>query len=181
MHKVTFTNNSHGRLTGYIVGIPCVPEGGGTKPQADETWLVEITKVNARRTLVFVRAVRPWRDTSEDRQAIVHANVDFHNGVVKFLDRWSFPIKHTLHARLWEDYKLLSDNMNAVIIRDGKAILWNRKGKRPYILPLPRFATKYKNQLLLGKSEDIGHFLANLETFRSSAIEHAQKRKKQGD
>lgn len=177
MQKVKFVAGRYEQLVGYIAGIPCVPNGGESQPMAGETWLVEIMGTNARRTMAYVRAVRPWQGTAEDRRAVVHAHVDFRDGTLKFLSRFTFPIEHTLYAQLWEDYKLLTANMNAVIIRGDQAIRWSRKGKPPEVLPLQRFATKYRRQPLLGEPNDIHHFLANLEDLRSKTIEEARRRK----
>ncbi|HUW66407.1 MAG TPA: hypothetical protein VMW83_17250 [Spirochaetia bacterium] len=177
MLKVKFVVGLYGRLMGHIAGIQCLLEDCTAQPKAGETWLVKITGTNARRTMLYVRAVHPWQDRPEDRRAIVQVRVDFRDGMIKFPHRFAFPAEHTLYAQLWEDYKLLTDNMNAVIIRGDKAIRWNKKGKPPQVLPLHRFATKYRHQPLLGKPDDIDHFLANLDDLRNESIESARKRR----
>lgn len=176
MQKVTFVTSYQGRLTGYIAGVPYFLVDKGSDAKVGETWLIEITKINANRTAVYIRAIRPWRGTPEDCRSIFHPHVDFRSGVVKLLNHYNFPIEHTLYAQLWGDYKLLSKNTNSVIIRGDKAIRWNSKGKPPHVVPLNRFATKYKNQPLLGTSKDIHYFSTNLEEFRNMAIEYARKR-----
>ncbi|HUW65049.1 MAG TPA: hypothetical protein VMW83_10210 [Spirochaetia bacterium] len=177
MQKVKFVADRYEQLVGHVAGIPCILESGASQPRAGETWLVEMTRTNARRTVAYVKAVRPWQGTPEDRRAVVHAHVDFHDGTLKFLRSITFPVEHTLYAQLWKDYQLLMANMNAVIIRGDKAIRWNKKGKPPHALPLQRFATKYKNQPLIGEPGDIRYFLANLEDLRNKTIEEARRRR----
>ncbi|HUW65295.1 MAG TPA: hypothetical protein VMW83_11515 [Spirochaetia bacterium] len=178
MYKIKFLVGRCEGLAGSIAGIPCILDECTPEPKAGETWLVEITRTNARRTVLYVRPVRPWNDTQEDRRAVVHAQVDFHNGTVKFLNRVTFPVEITRYAQLWEDYRMLSDSTNAVIIKGDKAVRWNKKGKPPQVLPLHRFATKYKRQPLLGESKDIRRFLTNLEDLRGYTIESARRRSK---
>lgn len=178
MYKIKFIVGQSKRLTGSIAGIPCILDDSTSKPKAGETWLVEITKTNISRTVLYVRPVRPWKGTPEDRQAVVHVHVDFHTGTVKLHNGFMFRIELTQFVNPWGDYKVLSDNMNAVIIKDDKAIRWNKRGKPPQVLTLDRFATKYKRQPLLGDPDAVHRFLANLEDLRSCAIESARSKKK---
>jgi len=176
MQKMRFVTSRHGQLVGYIAGIPCILDEDSPRPGSGETWLVELTGTNAARTHAYVRAVRPWRGTPEDRRAVLHAHVDFRNGIVRFRSHFVFPMSHTSYAQTWKDYQLLAENIHAVIIRGDKAIRWNRRGKPPQVLPLSRFATKYKRQPLLGDPADIAYFQANLEVLRAKAIEEAKRR-----
>ncbi|MDA8334546.1 MAG: hypothetical protein M0Z41_06060 [Peptococcaceae bacterium] len=176
MQKVKFATGRYEQLVGYIAGIPCVPGRSASLPRAGETWLVEITGSNAAKTVAYVRAVRPWQGTPEDHRAVVHAHADFRDGTLKFRGRFAFPLKHTVYAQLWEDYRLLAENIHAVIIRGDKAIRWNRQGGPPQVLPLQRFATKYKRQRLLGEPDDVDYFLTNLEALRAKTIEDARRR-----
>lgn len=178
MYKIKFLVGRCEGLAGSIAGIPCILDECTPEPKAGETWLVEITRTNARRTVLYVRPVRPWNDTQEDHRAVVHAHVDFHNGTVRFLNRFTFPVELTRYAQLWEDYNQLASNMNVVIIKGDKAVRWNKKGKPPQVLPLSSFATKYRRQPLLGEPKDVSRFLANLEDLRSYTIENARRRSK---
>jgi len=177
MHKVKFVAGRYEQLVGYIAGIPCVLAQGPREAAPGETWLVELTGTNARRTVAYVRAVRPFRDTAEDRRAVVYPRVDFRTGTVRLGGRFVFPVEHTLYAQVWEDYKLLAENVHAVIIRGDRAVRWHKKGKPPEVLPLARFATKYRRQPLLGEPADIERFLANLEELRNEAIGEARRRR----
>lgn len=177
MQKIKFTAGRSGQLTGHIAGIPCVLEPGPANPAAGETWLIEITKVNVAKTFAHVRAIRRWKGTPEDRRAIAHAHVDFREGTLKLSSRFTFPMQQTFYAQTWNDYRTLADNMNAVIIRGDKAIRWSRKGRPPQVMPLRRFATKYKNQPLIGEPADIDSFLTNLDTLRIKTVEDARMRK----
>lgn len=166
----------YGQLAGHIAGIPCILEDYSGQPHIGETWLVKITRTNAYRTMLYVEAIRPWQDTPDDNHAVTHVHLDFHDGTVKFLSRFVFPMEHSIYAQLWESYKLLADNMNAVIIKgNNKAIRWNKKGAPPQV-PLHRFATKYKNQPLLGDHNDINYFLANLDKLRQKTIAEARNK-----
>jgi len=180
MHKVKFATGRHGQLLGYIAGIPCVLARADSQAAAGETWLVEVTGTNPRRTLAYVRAVRPFRNTPEDRRTVMHPHVDFRTGTVRLGHRFVFPVEHTIYAQMWDDYRTLTENMHAVIIRGDRAIRWHKKGKPPEVLPLARFATKYRRQPLLGDSADIERFLANLEDLRREAIEEARRKKLKG-
>jgi hypothetical protein len=68
-------------------------------------------------------------------------------------------------------------NNNAVIIYPGIAVRWRKKGKPPEELPLYRFATKYKQQPLLGAQEDIDCFLKSLNRLIAQAVKEAQLKK----
>lgn len=171
LQKVKFVVGRDGRLVGSIAGIPCIVDSRISEPKAGETWLVEITRTSSRRTLFYVRPVRQWMDTPEDRRSVVHAHVDYRNGTVCFHNRFVLPIEKTTYAKLWDDYNLLVDNVTAVIIKGDTAVRWNKKGKPPQVLPLHRFATKYRRQPLLGEPKDIHRFLANLEELRSQTIQ----------
>ena len=93
--------------------------------------------------------------------------------------RGRMPHSHgmTPYTGAWEDYRVLSQNTNAVIIRKGYAIRWKKKGKLPEKLPLHRFATKYKRQPLLGDPDEINAFLSNIELYIAQAIRESKKKK----
>lgn len=105
---------------------------------------------------------------------------DFAKGVLSLRGGVSYPLNMTNYARAWEDYQVLSNNTNAVIIRKGYAVRWRKKGKPPQELPLHRFATKYKRQTLLGSAEDIENFLNNLDAYVAKAIKESQKKRNNG-
>lgn len=176
MLKVTFDIPcGNGVAANSALGI-CIPLPHGIRPGMGETWLVDVVQVISRRCLC-VRLVRRWRGTLADYESVQKGYPDFRKGVLSFHGGVSFPLKETRYARLWEDYQVLAANPNAVIIRDGKAIRWRKKGRPPEEMPLHRFATKYKRQPLLGAKEEIDCFLHALETLVAQAVEEAGRKK----
>lgn len=176
MHKVTFVAGRLGNVIGYISNVICLPEKNGPRPEAGEAWLVEITGKKPGSNVMFVRPVRLWRGSLKDYEAVSRGEPDFKRGVVRYFGNACFPVEKTRYAGLWRDYLLLSENMHGVIIRKNTAVRWNKKGKPPEVMPLHRFATKYKRQPLLGKPEDIQIFLKSLEDLRKRAVEEARQK-----
>lgn len=112
-----------------------------------------------------------------DYESIQKGQPDFRNGVLFFHGGVSFPLDRTIYARAWEDYQILAANTNAVIIREGMAIRWRKKGKPPEELPLVRFATKYKRQPLLGAPEEVEDFVNSLALLVARAVEEAKRKR----
>ncbi|BAF60229.1 MAG: hypothetical protein HPY89_01650 [Pelotomaculum sp.] len=176
MFKVTFDIPYRETVAGNTSDGLCIPLPEGIMPKPGETWIVEAVRRISARTY-YVRLIRPWRGLLADYECIQKGNPDFNKGVLCFNDGTSFPLSRTAYARAWEDYQILSSNTNAVIIRDGMAVRWRKKGKPPEEMPLHRFATKYKRQQLLGKQEDIENFLNSLELLVAKAVEESRKKK----
>lgn len=94
-----------------------------------------------------------------------------------FKEGFSFPLDKTSYARLWDDYQVLLSNANSVIIHRGIAVRWRKKGKPPEEMTLCHFATKYKQQPLIGVKEDVECFLSSLNHLIAQAIEESQMKK----
>lgn len=154
----------------------CIPEPGGIQPKLGEAWIVDKTRRISTRSF-YVKLIRKWRGLISDYESIQKGQPDFRRGLLVFRDGTSFPLSETAYARLWEDYKALLDNNNAVIIHSGIAVRWRKKGKPPEEMPLYRFATKYKQQPLLGAKEDIDYFLKSLHRLIAQAVEESQLKK----
>ncbi|MFX4261921.1 hypothetical protein ACOBQJ_06940 [Pelotomaculum propionicicum] len=154
----------------------CIPEPSGIQPKLGETWIVDKTRRISTRSF-YIRLVRQWRGLISDYESIQKGQPDFRRGMLVFRDGISFPLAETAYARLWEDYKALLSNNNAVIIHPGIAVRWRKKGKPPEELPLYRFATKYKQQPLLGAKGDIDYFLKSLNRLIAQAVEESQLKK----
>ena len=167
--EVVAGNTSHGL---------CIPVPGGNMPKLGETWVVDVVNKVSRRSF-HVKLVRKLKSFPSDYKYLQKGQPDFEKGVLSFKKGISYPLSMTAYARAWEDYQILSNNTNAVIIREGCAIRWRKKGKPPEELPLHRFATKYKRQPLLGEPEDIENFLNNLDLYVAKAIMES-KRKRTG-
>lgn len=176
MHKVTFVSGRLGNVIGHISNVICLPEKNGPRPEAGETWLVEITGKKPGSNVMFVRQIRLWKGSLRDYEAVSRGEPDFHRGVVRYFGNACFPVEKTRYAGLWCDYQLLSVNMHGVIIRRDTAVRWNKKGKPPEVLPLHRFATKYKRQPLLGDPEDIEMFLNSLGDLKKRAVDEARQK-----
>ncbi|MCL6634416.1 MAG: hypothetical protein K6T29_01435 [Peptococcaceae bacterium] len=178
MFKVIF-NIPHGKsVAGNSPQGLCIPLPDGIRPGLGEAWIVETAQVLSPRCL-YVRLIRRWRGFLADYEAIQKGQPDFIRGVLSFRGGVSFPLSETRYARLWEDYQVLAANPNAVIIRDGKAVRWRKKGKPPEEMPLYRFSTKYKRQPLLGNPEEIRQFLNAREKFMAQVIEEAARKKQE--
>lgn len=154
----------------------CIPMPGGIQPELGETWIVDKTQRISTSSL-YVRLVRQWRGLISDYESIQKGQPDFRRGLLVFKEGASFPLGETAYARLWDDYQMLLSNNNAVIIHPGFAVRWRKKGKPPEELPLYRFATKYKQQPLLGDQEDIDYFLKSLNRLIAQAVEESQLKK----
>lgn len=176
MFKVTF-NVPHGAvIAGNTPQGLCIPRPGGILPKMGETWIVDTAQRISAYSL-YVRLIRQWRGLLSDYECIQKGQPDFRRGVLSFRGGVSFPLRETVYAGAWEDYQVLSANLNAVIIRGGMAIRWRKKGKPPEELPLYRFATKYKRQPLLGAPEEVEGFLNSLELLVKQAIEESRRKR----
>lgn len=176
--KVTF-NIPYG--AGLAASTPqglCVPLPGDSQPKAGEEWLVDIAHKKPGRPLC-VKLVRRWRGLLADYQAIQKGQPDFRNGLLHFKGRVhaAFPLEETEYAAAWRDYQALLENTNAVIIRNGLAIRWRKKGKPPVEMTLEQFATKYKRQPLLGVRQEIEDFLNSLDLLVAQAVERSKKKR----
>lgn len=176
MLKVTFNIPYGTSVAGKSSQGLCIPLPGGESPKMGETWIVDIAKRISARSL-YVKLIRRWKGLLTDYESIQKGQPDFRKGLLVFRDGISFPLSETTYARLWEDYKVLLSNTNAVIIRGGTAVRWRKKGKPPEELPLYRFATKYKQQPLLGTKEDVDYFLSSLGCLIAQAIEESRLKK----
>lgn len=154
----------------------CIPMPGGIQPKSGEAWIVDKTQKISTRS-ICVRLIRQWRGLISDYESIQKGQPDFRRGLLVFRDGFSFPLAETAYARLWHDYQVLLSNNNAVIIHPGIAVRWRKKGKPPEELPLYRFATKYKQQPLLGAKEDIDFFLNSLKRLIAQAVEESEMKK----
>jgi len=175
--KVTFNIPYGVSIAGNSPQGLCLPLPGGGKPKLGETWIVDIADRISTRSL-YVKLVRRWKGLLPDYEAIQKGQPDFRRGLLVFRDGVSFPLSETSYARLWEDYLVLLANTNAVIIYQGTAVRWRKKGKPPEELPLHRFATKYKHQPLLGAKEDVDYFLDSLGCLIAQAIQESQLKKR---
>lgn len=176
MFKVTFNIPYGAIIAGNTPQGLCIPLPGGGVPEMGETWLVDIVQRISARSL-RVKLIRRWRGLLSDYESIQKGQPDFRKGVLSFHGGVSFPLKNTIYARAWEDYQVLAADTNAVIIREGMAIRWRKKGKPPEELPLVRFATKYKRQPLLGASEEVEDFVNSLELLVARAVVEANKKR----
>jgi hypothetical protein len=174
--KVTFNIPYGVSIAGNSPQGLCLPLPGGGRPRLGETWIVDIANRISTRSL-YVKLVRRWKGLLTDYESIQKGQPDFRKGLLVFRDGVSFPLSDTSYARLWEDYLVLFANTNAVIIRQGTAVRWRKKGKPPEELPLYRFATKYKHQPLLGDREDVDCFLSSIERLIAQAIEESKLKK----
>lgn len=176
MFKAVFNRRYSDTVAAKTAQGLCIPMPGGIQPKLGETWIVDkMQRISAR--LLYVRLVRPWRGLIADYESIQKGQPDFRRGLLVFKDGYSFPLEKTAYARLWEDYQMLLVNNNAVIIRPGIAVRWRKKGKPPEEMPLYRFATKYKQQPLLGAEEDIESFLESLYRLIAQAVEESKLKK----
>lgn len=154
----------------------CLPLPGGVMPKLGETWIVDIAdRISTR--LLYVKLIRRWEGLLPDYEAVQKGQPDFRKGLLVFRDGVSFPLSATSYAKVWEDYSALLTNTNAVIIRRETAVRWRKKGKPPEELPLYRFATKYKQQPLLGDKKDVDYFLSSLGRLIARAVEESKLRK----
>ncbi len=176
MLKVTFNIPCGVSIAGNSPQGLCLPLPGGGRPRLGETWIVDIANRISTRSL-YVKLVRRWKGLLTDYESIQKGQPDFRKGLLVFRDGVSFPLSNTSYARLWEDYLVLFANINAVIIRQGTAVRWRKKGKPPEELPLYRFATKYKHQPLLGDREDVDYFLSSIGRLTAQAIEESRLKK----
>lgn len=176
MFKVVFNVPYSDTTAGDSPQGLCIPMPGGYQPELGETWIVDKAKGISTRSL-YVKLVRQWRGLISDYESIQKGQPDFRRGLLVFREGISFPLGSSAYARLWDDYQLLLSNTNAVIIHRGIAVRWRKKGKPPEELPLYRFATKYKQQPLIGAKEDIDYFLSSLKCLISQAVEESQMKK----
>lgn len=176
MFKVLFNITYSDTVAGNSPQGLCIPMPGEVQPGMGETWIVEKRQRISTR-LLYVRLIRQWRGIIADYESIQKGQPDFRRGLLVFKDGFSFPLGETAYARLWNDYKVLLSNNNAVIIHPGIAVRWRKKGKPPEELPLHRFATKYKQQPLLGNKKDIDYFLGSLNRLIAQAVEESQMKK----
>lgn len=176
MFKVTF-NVPHGsEIAGNCPQGFCIPVPGGNLPKMGETWIVDTAQRISAYSL-YVRLIRRWRGLLMDYEDTQKGQPDFRKGVLLFNGKVSFPLCETIYATAWDDYQVLSANPNAVIIREGLAIRWRKKGKPPEELPLYRFATKFKRQPLLGAPEEVEDFLNSLEMLVGQVIDESRKKR----
>lgn len=176
MFKVVFNVPYSDTVAGNSPQGLCIPMPGRVQPKLGETWIVDKTQRISTRSL-YVRLVRQWRGLISDYESIQKGQPDFRRGLLVFKDGFSFPLEETAYARLWNDYRVLLSNNNAVIIHPGIAVRWRKKGKPPEELPLYRFATKYKQQPLIGAKKDIDYFLNSLNHLIAQAVEESQMKK----
>jgi hypothetical protein len=185
IYLVRFKTGRNGNIFTEIGEWICFPNSEGPQPKPGETWLVEIIKPAAQSNQNNIRHLRLVQqlngiltDKKGETGKIIGkkmvGRIDLKSGVLCFSGnngyQTTLPLENTKYSSIWNDYKFLLDNPNAVIIRDGKAILWRKKGKFPKIMPLARFATKYKRQTLVGDQEQVDYFLKSLKELRDQVI-----------
>lgn len=176
MFKVAFNIQYSDTVAGDSSQGLCIPIPGGPQPKLGETWIVDKEQMISTRP-IYVKLVRLWRGLISDYESIQKGHPDFRKGLLVFKEGFSFPLDKTAYARLWDDYQVLLSNANSVIIHRGIAVRWRKKGKPPEEMTLCHFATKYKQQPLIGVKEDVECFLSSLNHLIAQAIEESQMKK----